>query len=519
MEGLKNIWYLWSELISNLPEWMFASDQEKESMLRGLSEQYNIDEKEFYNDISNTIRKVFYWLVGSSVFCIITIIGLPDSQLLAPTTTIDLPVINYKIGFHEFLIVGPVILITLTIYLHIFVGQHKLLKGCGMYMHPSLPSFNNWPSRLIVAISFYWVAPITLAVFTWKAWPGHFGYMLLTMSMIVSFCLVYLQIRRCSSVMRPWVLPGLLAVFLGFWHFVTSEVHSRQLNLIKVDFSSKDLRSSRLVGAMLQESILSNANLSATDLSGANFTKATLEHTDLSNADLGKSIMDYASMDHANLAYSNIGQSSLKNIDISNSDLSHARLVNSNLTNATIYSSELVEANLEFAILNHAKLNKSNLKKANITNASLDNAKLVGADLTEAVLTGSSLKNADLSKARMVRAKLVSATITNAVLNGADLENAQLYNAVLSGSKLRNANLKDANLFGVNLTGADLTGANLQSVRLTDAMLANVNFSGADLSGVVVMQKKINSACGDEYTKLPKDLKLRPCASGSGVLD
>jgi len=519
MEGLKNVWHLWSELIAKLPEWMFASDQEKEGMLQGLSEQYNIDEKEFYNDISNTIRKVFYWLVGSSVFCIITIIGLPDSQLLAPTTTINLPVINYNIGFHEFLIVGPIILITLTVYLHIFVGQHKLLKGCGMYMHPSLPSFNNWPSKLIVAISFYWVAPITLAVFTWKAWPGHFGYMLLTVSMMVSFCLVYLQVRRCSSVMRPWVLPGLLAVFLGFWNFVTSEVHSRQLNLIKVDFSNKDLRSSGLAGAMLQESILSHANLSFTDLSKANFTKATLKHTDLNNADLGKSILDYAKLEHANLAYSNIWKASLKNINISDSDLSYTRLVNSDLTNATIYSSELVEANLEFANLNHAKLNGSDFTKANITSASLDNAKLVGADLTEAVLTGSSLKNADLSKARMVKARLVSATITNAILDEADLEKAQLYNAVLSGSKLRNANLKKAILFGVNLTGADLTGANLQGARLTDARLGDVNLSGADLTDVVVMQEIIKSACGDKYTKLPKDLKLKPCASARGVLD
>lgn len=123
----------------------------------------------FHDETSKTIRRVFYVLVGTCLFCMVTLGGSPDSQLLTPEALVTLPVLNYPITFGAFLVVGPAILIALTVYLHIFVAQHRRFEVALQDQQPMLPNFGGWTPRLAVLIIFYWMVPITLAVFAWKA--------------------------------------------------------------------------------------------------------------------------------------------------------------------------------------------------------------------------------------------------------------------------------------------------------------------------------------------------------------
>ena len=84
---------------------------------------------------------------------------------------------------------------------------------------------------------------------------------------------------------------------------------------------------------------------------------------------------------------------------------------------------------------------------------------------------------------------------------GVDLSHAHL-----SGADLSNADLHDADLSGAYLTGADLSNADLIRAHLRGAHL-----SGADLTGADIVQDQLNLACGDEATKLPSRLTLKPC--------
>ncbi|WP_088043471.1 pentapeptide repeat-containing protein [Bacillus sp. EAC] len=80
------------------------------------------------------------------------------------------------------------------------------------------------------------------------------------------------------------------------------------------------------------------------------------------------------------------------------------------------------------------------------------------------------------------------------------------------GIDLMGANLKGADLRGANLRGAYLIAADLRKADLRMADLIGVDFRDADLSGadltgsIFLTQAQINSAKGDDQTKLPSTL-------------
>jgi hypothetical protein len=142
-----------------------------------------------------------------------------------------------------------------------------------------------------------------------------------------------------------------------------------------------------------------------------------------------------------------------------------------------------------------------------LVNVDLYGASLHGANLLEANLAGANLTGADLSGAN-----LWGAALDHAALSGADLTAATLSEATLFGADLHGANLADASLAGANLHGADLREATLGGADLFDADLFRATLSGADLASVTgLTQAHLDSACGDEDTKLPAGLIIPRC--------
>ncbi|WP_409300042.1 pentapeptide repeat-containing protein [Peribacillus sp. SCS-155] len=104
-----------------------------------------------------------------------------------------------------------------------------------------------------------------------------------------------------------------------------------------------------------------------------------------------------------------------------------------------------------------------------------------------------------LQTSELVRAKVSKKSNNKKIQRGSDL----------IGAKLRRANLRGANLRGALLIAADLTECDLN-----DADLLGTDFRGADLSGAALStslfltQAQINSAKGNQYTKLPTSLSM-----------
>jgi Pentapeptide repeats (8 copies) len=178
-------------------------------------------------------------------------------------------------------------------------------------------------------------------------------------------------------------------------------------------------------------------------------------------------------------------------------NLDRANLSDQSLFDADLRDAHLSGANLRGANLSAAKLTYANLTYANLTYANLTAAKLIDAYLARANLSGADLVEADLNGAHLLNADLTKADLTGANLSGVDLLSANLGGADLSGANLSGADLTDADLTKANLSRADLTKANLSRADLSDA--------------VEITQTQLDEACGNERTRLPEGLTLKPC--------
>lgn len=174
-------------------------------------------------------------------------------------------------------------------------------------------------------------------------------------------------------------------------------------------------------------------------------------------------------------------------------------------------------------ILRKADLTGAKLAGADFNGSDLESAKLAGADLSRASLDRVRLSQADLSRARLVQVKAYRTNFSKARMAGADLTKGELARANLSGADLSGAQLgkaefQRASLDGANLTGADLRGADFTRATLAQAKLAGAQLAetrlyltrieGVDLSATTgLVQARLDEACGDARTLLPKGLK------------
>ncbi len=172
---------------------------------------------------------------------------------------------------------------------------------------------------------------------------------------------------------------------------------------------------------------------------------------------------------------------------------------------------DLQGARLGGVDLNGSDLALANLGGADLSRASVDRARFSGADLGRAKLFQLSGYRTNFSSAKLVgadltKAELARSNVSLADLSGANLEKAELQRATLEGAILSGANLSGADLARTNLAKATLGGA-----RFAQARMFLTRIEGVDLSAALGLnQSQLDSACGNNQTKLPKGLKLPP---------
>ena len=196
--------------------------------------------------------------------------------------------------------------------------------------------------------------------------------------------------------------------------------------------------------------------------------------------------------------------------------------------------------NLENADLRRARVASAFLPGADLTNAWLDRADFGNAQLAGAVFAGSMIDNASFLDAsidgasfiagRLKRVKFIRATLNGAVFDGAELERVQFTESELVGASFVNSEVNDVSfrdtymkaavfenaiVTGGNFDNACLDMANLkraifEKTSFSGAVIAGTNIRGADLGNVQpgsLTQEQINSADGDDRTRLPQGLR------------
>ena len=136
----------------------------------------------------------------------------------------------------------------------------------------------------------YWLVPIVIGVFTWKALPRPLSSVLVIFTALITAWLVFLRIRRFKSDVPKRVaarlhygalwcaMLGLIFVLILQVDLFPAPLVTRSLYLVKAQLNEEDLGGANLNRAKLGEANLEGAKLGGANLKGVrNLTCSQLE--------------------------------------------------------------------------------------------------------------------------------------------------------------------------------------------------------------------------------------------------
>ncbi len=496
--------------------WWWPDYVREEASARTTQEKSE-DASAHFDQACLTIRRVMLAIVVYSCFCLFTL-ATPDKDLLE--NKIVVPFANVEVNFFDFTIVGPAILVGLTIYLQIFVGYWRANKSrAGNPNHPFVFNMDGAVPRTLTNFLFYWLPPLVLAAFAYKVDPYSESSLLPVLTLLAVASMMFLQIRRFQAKLRRSVAyRGVWVLFAFLFTFTILVAANRVANVEFGDSTDKASDALKAVG------------LAAMDMIGIEFVRvaqvgsvesvrgeATAKRADGKRVPLlsqdpvferdtietGPSgSVDIVFLDETAFSLGPNSTIVLDEIALGGADSVASQLVLQSGTFSFVTGKvpgalPLRTLDLNSQDLTETSLDRSNLREANLAKSDLSGVYLTGRDLRSAVLDGANLKGTSLGNANLANARLVQALLTGATLSNATLENADLSGAELADADLRAANLRGTVLTGTDLLGTDFGGADLR---------------GADLTAATnLTQAQLDQACGDNETKLPVGLQIKTC--------
>ena len=228
------------------------------------------------------------------------------------------------------------------------------------------------------------------------------------------------------------------------------------------------------------------------------------------------------SLEAPDLQRKDLRKANLENVFASGANLSGARFDGANLKWARFEGAHLAGARFEGADLFRARFEGADAREVRFKGAKLLNARFKGANGREARFEGARLTWARFNHADFSGARFDAADLTGAWFDNASLSRARFDNADLSQVKFIGASLSGARFDGADLILARFDGANLSQVKFNGADLRNARFDGASffitrLEGANLenakglTQLQLNSACGDQHTRLPDEFSIPMC--------
>jgi uncharacterized protein YjbI with pentapeptide repeats len=129
-------------------------------------------------------------------------------------------------------------------------------------------------------------------------------------------------------------------------------------------------------------------------------------------------------------------------------------------------------------------------------------ASCAGCNLFQGDFSGLEARGLNLNGSRLRQSDLSLAVMNRTRFTNADMRDVEAYGGVFSSSSFAGANLTNASFVGAYLDGANFSGATLTGANLSGATL---------LRATGLSQGRLNQACGDETTRLPRGLTIPSC--------
>ena len=462
--------------------------------------------KEAYIEASKTVRQLLFVISGFSIFCLISL-GSPDIYLLGESKFISVPFAG-QMSFSLFMILGPIILLSFRVYLHLYESHyrtlHFLLNKRSVIMPPNLTIFNNIILKFFAKPSCVSSVPFVIFFFSNKARAiSLFIYPSLIVAIIVVAIHIILLVSRShyrnDIFKKSIIITILLSINLCVIIFLVDiDKIRRPLNLFRADLSSQ-----WLVGSDLKHANLQSANFTGTNLSGSDLSSANLKDVNFENA-------------------------KLENVNFMNSDLSNAKFINSILSGSNFSKAKIYSTTFKSSNLLKTKFNNSNIEKTffyenifsdhNIVKkAENDDCHIfeVGYGLREEncekifdyldELTEGSI---DFSKANFIDTDFSNQDCRWVNFRYATFNNVMFLGVNLAGSLLSEAKFWDVQLAG-DLTAADLSDAEFNNTSLANVTLDKTNLYGVDLSDTDIEEDQINeTSCWYSTTKFPSNIDI-----------
>ena len=119
---IKSIWGRLCDRSKTPLRWWFPGIEQYHEPLS--QEEWKVQ----HNETSQTIRKVMITLIVFSLFSLVTL-GTQDAFLFLGGEAVKIPVSDTPVSFLAFIFLGPLVMVGLLIYLHIFIYHHFFRLG------------------------------------------------------------------------------------------------------------------------------------------------------------------------------------------------------------------------------------------------------------------------------------------------------------------------------------------------------------------------------------------------------
>jgi uncharacterized protein YjbI with pentapeptide repeats len=436
-----------------------------------------------------------------------------------------MPVMNFAISFDAVLLIGPLLLVALTIYLHIFIRHQRRFSGIPQEQQlPTIFNISDGAPSLITWVLFYWLPPTIMAVFAWRAMPRPLmGPVMLEATVIMAASLLFLQGRRCHPGRRKWAIPALSTgmvsiIIFGLYAVLVEVPFHRDLYLFRGDLTEKDLRGFDLNYAYLKEAKLDRANLQGASMENAVMAEASFTGADLRDTRMSEADARGVEFGRANLANADLAGADLRGADLTGAILDRANLFRSRLDEA-IYDRDSLRQSCNWMLadfgpsppgfmdlpdrlaerVNRLDFSQSNLDGMRFCYADLRRVNLDRATFHGGIADHADLRNVSANQFSAKRATFIASDMRNGSFVDADLADASLAESRLTGSTFRRASLhgtvfRAAILRDVRFVGASLIRADFLDADLTGASFRSADLDQADFTDAVLIETDLRGA-------------------------